>query len=504
MKRAARDKWRVIVMGLGRYLRIGCGAARFERIGTDGDAKPGYLFAAERPPPRARRSFRHAGPACIVGDMSGLKLGLTFSMIAALGGCKSGGQTGNAGSAGGSGPAGATAGTGSVGAAGTMAASGAGGTTATGAAGHGGASGAAATGTAGGDGGVVELPPTGPCAPPALADIYLPIDKLSLTGCMDPKTLTKFVSRAVPYEVNSPLWSDGATKTRAFVLPAGKKIHVRDCAANPGECLQGPADTGKWDFPVGSVMIKNFMFDDKFVETRLLMRVDDATWVGYGYEWNEAQTEATIAPPDRDPKTFNTGTRTVSWTFPSRMDCIKCHDAMGGSTGGSTLGPETAQMNRMVGGANQIDTFTTMNLFETPPAKPYKPALVAPYPGQAGSPLAGTSIDVEARSYMHANCSFCHRPQGQYPNFDSASTRPSPIERSATPPRRSPSRARRRRSSCRATRRIRRCGSARTSPSPTRAACRRSGRTSSTRPARSSSPTGSTRSRPARRRQRRA
>ena len=30
----------------------------------------------------------------------------------------------------------------------------------------------------------------------------------------------------------------------------------------------------------------------------------------------------------------------------------------------------------------------------------------------------GASIDDKARSYMHANCAFCHRPAGQYPNFD--------------------------------------------------------------------------------------
>ena len=251
------------------------------------------------------------------------------------------------------------------------------------------------------------VPPTGPCAPPA--DVYSPIGTLSLTGCMDPVTLTKFVSRAVPYEVNSPLWSDGATKTRAFVLPAGGKIHVKNCATTPSDCPQGTADDGKWAFPVGTVMIKNFIFDGKFVETRLFMHLDDATWVGYGYEWNEAQTEATIAPDGRDMgKAFNTGTRTVTWNYPSRMDCIKCHDP----NGGSTLGPETAQMNRVVGATNQIDAFAALKLFETAPVKPYKTALVAPYPGQTGT------IDQQARSYMHANCAFCHRPEGQFPNFD--------------------------------------------------------------------------------------
>ena len=344
--------------------------------------------------------------------------------FAAMGGCTSGNvggsssggagssaNGGNTGMAGQTGAAGQGA-SGSTGAAGQAGATGSGGAGAAGQTGGGGATGTAGTGGAAG----AVVPPTGPCLPPT--DIYSPIEKLSQTGCMDPVTLTKFVSRAVPYEVNSPLWSDNATKTRAFVLPAAGKIHVKDCTANASECPQGAADDGKWVFPVGTVMIKNFMFDGKLVETRLFMhQSDDAMmgWVGYGYEWNEAQTEATIAPIDRDlGKSFNTGTHTVTWNYPSRMDCLTCHDYRGGST----IGPETAQMNRMVGAANQLDTFASMNLFETPPAKPYKTALVVPYDGQAGPSPAGATLDQKARSYMHANCSFCHRPQGQFPNFD--------------------------------------------------------------------------------------
>jgi uncharacterized repeat protein (TIGR03806 family) len=274
-----------------------------------------------------------------------------------------------------------------------------------------GAAGPGGGATGGGGTGGASAP--GACTPPA--DVYAPIDRLTRTGCMDPLDPTKPVSRAVPYEVNSPLWSDDATKSRAFVLPAGGKIHVKDCAAAPAECPQGAADDGKWVFPVGTVLIKSFLFDGKVVETRLFMHVDDATWAGYGYEWNEAQTEATIAPTDRDMgKTFDTGARTVTWNYPSRMDCMKCHDP----AGGSTLGPETAQMNRVVGGTNQIDAFAAMGLFEQAPAQPYRAPLVTPYPGQAGAPLASATLDDEARSYLHANCAFCHRPEGQFPNFD--------------------------------------------------------------------------------------
>ena len=98
-------------------------------------------------------------------------------------------------------------------------------------------------------------------------------------------------------------------------------------------------------------MVKSFSFDGKLVETRLLMHPDATTWNGYSYQWNEAQTEATVVPADDDRvaqqhararSSFNTGTRTVNWTFPYRFDCTGCHT----KPAGGTLGPETRQMNR--------------------------------------------------------------------------------------------------------------------------------------------------------------
>jgi cellulase/cellobiase CelA1 len=43
---------------------------------------------------------------------------------------------------------------------------------------------------------------------------------------------------------------------------------------------------------------------------------------------------------------------------------------------------------------------------------------VAPYPGQSGSPPLGATLDQRARSYLHANCAFCHRPDGTWSGFD--------------------------------------------------------------------------------------
>jgi uncharacterized repeat protein (TIGR03806 family) len=287
------------------------------------------------------------------------------------------------------------------------------------------ASGAGGQGGAPSDGGGNALA-SGPCTVFAKAD--QPIAKLADTGCMDPKNPTKLAPFVVPYEVNSPLWSDNANKERGFVIPKGSKIHVKDCATASAECTQGPQDTGKWVMPVGTVMVKSFSFDGKLVETRLLMRADENTWNGYSYQWNEAQTEATVVPADDDASLnnmrahvmFNTGQRTVSWIFPYRFDCTGCHT----KSAGSTLGPETRQMNRKLGNVatnpNQIDAWKTMGLFENAgPPTPYQAALVLPYDGQLGTaPKGAATLEARARSYLHANCAYCHRPDGDFSNMD--------------------------------------------------------------------------------------
>jgi hypothetical protein len=235
---------------------------------------------------------------------------------------------------------------------------------------------------------------------------------------MDKIDGTRFASVAWGYEVNSPLWSDQADKDRAFVLPAGGKIKVLACTTNPAGCLDA-ADDGKWILPAGTTLLKNFGFDGKVVETRLLVALPDSTWVGYSYQWNETQTAATLVPSPGASITFDTGTRVVDWTFPSRRDCNECHTR----SAGWSLGLETAQMNRVpistaLGTQNQIDRFAAAGLFETAPAKPYKAAFVTPYKGQAGSPASSATVTQRARSYLHANCAFCHRPDGEFKTID--------------------------------------------------------------------------------------
>jgi len=273
------------------------------------------------------------------------------------------------------------------------------------------AAGSSAAGSAG-SGGADGYVPSGPCSPPL--DIKQPIEKLSATGCMSTTDLRKMADVVIPYDVNSPLWSDGAVKTRGMVIPQGQKIHVLNCTTAPDECRYGPEDNGRWVFPTGTVLVKSFAFDDKLVETRLFVRRDSKTWVGYGYQWNEEQTEATIVPDEDRTVMFDTGQRQVSWTYPSRYSCMLCHNKLGGSS----LGPETRQLNRVVDGQNLLDKLESLDVFDAPLPKPYLAALPTPYESFEGKPPEGASNTDLTRSYLHANCAFCHRADGNPGTLD--------------------------------------------------------------------------------------
>jgi uncharacterized repeat protein (TIGR03806 family) len=214
-------------------------------------------------------------------------------------------------------------------------------------------------------------------------------ERLSKTGCFDPTDVKKPVLAMIPYAVNAPLWSDGAEKERFLALPDGKTITVRP--------------DGDFDIPIGSVLAKTFMLGGKRIETRLFIRHDDGDWAGYSYEWNDAETDAVLLPAR---KTRQVGD--VSWTFPSRNDCTRCHSR----GAGHTLGLELAQLNgdtvykSTARISNQLRTLDHIGLFSAPLGKPPAELPALPSPHQPGP------IDARARAYLHANCSICHRPEG--------------------------------------------------------------------------------------------
>lgn len=217
-------------------------------------------------------------------------------------------------------------------------------------------------------------------------------DRLSETGCFDPSDPTEPGPGLVSYDVASPLWSDGADKERFMAIPPGTEI----------EMLQD----GDFVFPVGTVLVKTFMLGGKRVETRLLMRHPDGEWGGYTYEWNDAQTDAFLLETSKE--VFVSG---QSWRIPSRADCDSCHT----DAANIALGPEFIQLNSdhvyasTKRRANQMETLAHIGMIAGLDDQDFDADQIVRLFG-LDDPQA--SVEDKARSYLHSNCSNCHRPGG--------------------------------------------------------------------------------------------
>ncbi|MBX3246718.1 MAG: PQQ-dependent sugar dehydrogenase [Myxococcales bacterium] len=205
-------------------------------------------------------------------------------------------------------------------------------------------------------------------------------ERLSATGCVDPARPWLPASGLIPYDVAAPLYSDDADKARWIALPEGTRIATRP--------------DGSLELPIGAVLVKQFARAGRLLETRLLVRHDDGEWAGYTYVWNEAQTDATLARgATRIPA--------ADWDVPSRGDCLRCHT----EAAGRVLGFRLPQLAREVGGADQIDTFARIGLFDRRDVRaPF--ALPDPFDADAAP------LDARARAYLDVNCGSCHLPGG--------------------------------------------------------------------------------------------
>ncbi|HUQ11849.1 MAG TPA: PQQ-dependent sugar dehydrogenase [Steroidobacteraceae bacterium] len=213
--------------------------------------------------------------------------------------------------------------------------------------------------------------------------------QLSATGCVNAANPTLPASGLIPYAPNAPFFSDGASKSRWLALPDGQRITI-----NP---------SSDFDFPNGSVLVKNFSLGNTLVETRLFMHHNDGSWAGYTYEWNGTDATRVVGG-----KTVQVAGQT--WEFPSEAQCLQCHSA----AAGRTLGLEIGQLNGDYGyptgrTANQLTTLNDIDVLT--------PALVQA-PGQLPvipDPFGSAAIGLRARAWLHTNCANCHRPSGPAP-----------------------------------------------------------------------------------------
>ena len=217
--------------------------------------------------------------------------------------------------------------------------------------------------------------------------------KVSEIGCFDPANPTMPGAALIPYEINVPFWSDGARKSRWMVIPDGEQISIDS--------------DGRFIFPVGSMLFKNFRLGsaNRLTETRMLVRHADGGWAGYTYEWNYGQTDASLVAVD-GKETVKAG---QAYSYPSRNGCIQCHN----EAATFALGPEIQELNRSIEYpstgllANQLETYDAIGLLAAPLGADPEDLPALPETNDAT-----VSLEQRARAYLHSNCATCHRPGG--------------------------------------------------------------------------------------------
>jgi uncharacterized repeat protein (TIGR03806 family) len=224
-------------------------------------------------------------------------------------------------------------------------------------------------------------------AAPVLADYHLFAD----AGARRPNG-----ERVIPYDLQTPLFSDYALKERYVFLPPGTKVRY--------------AAAGALDFPVGATLIKTFAFPAdlrqpgekvRFIETRLLIH-RQAGWVPLTYVWNEAQDQAVLKRAGtRVPVAFVDAAgreRRIDYQIPNVNQCKQCHELAGATT---PIGPKARNLDR----DGQLERWSRVGLLQGAP-----PAGTAPRLPRWDDPDA--PVDGRARAYLDVNCGHCHNPAG--------------------------------------------------------------------------------------------
>jgi hypothetical protein len=225
--------------------------------------------------------------------------------------------------------------------------------------------------------------------------------RLSDTGLYRAGSTTEIHAGNLPFSPQYPLWSDGAAKRRWLYLPPGKFID----ASRPDA----------WDFPAGTKLWKEFSHGRR-VETRLIERLDDGTWRFAAYVWNEAGTDAALAPAAGIPGLAVNDAPRGRYAIPAEPDCRTCHEgaavpvlgvsALQLSPDRDALAPHAEP--RKAGDVDLYDLVARGLLRNLPREMLESPPRIA-----AATPPARASL-----GYLHGNCGHCHNDNGSPPPVD--------------------------------------------------------------------------------------
>jgi len=201
----------------------------------------------------------------------------------------------------------------------------------------------------------------------------------------------------VPFKPISSLFSDYAIKKRFVWMPNNVSAQY----VNDHEVL---------DFPEGSILIKNFFYNNvqpgnttRIIETRLMIKKANK-WVFANYIWNAEQTEAFFNLDGGTTSVVwlqNGIEKTVEYRIPAESQCFTCHKSVIDNT---PIGLKPQNLNGNYpypdGIKNQLVKFVEMGYLEGTP--PTNINTVVPWDDTSWS------LDLRVRSYFDINCAHCH------------------------------------------------------------------------------------------------
>ncbi|HEX5685366.1 MAG TPA: SO2930 family diheme c-type cytochrome [Ideonella sp.] len=233
----------------------------------------------------------------------------------------------------------------------------------------------------------------------------------------------------LPYDLNTPLFSDHAHKLRTVWMPAGQAAAYHEQEA--------------FDFPVGTILSKTFYYPKvdgasaasgqvrqtaatlatspslgldlsqvRLIETRLLVRRADG-WVALPYVWNDAQTEAVLERTGDQKALELVDTaghhQRFAYVVPDENQCASCHVVNLKSKVFTPIGPKARHLNRTMayaeGEENQLARWQRAGFLTGLPNANDLSTL----PRTANWADVKLPLADRARAYLDVNCAHCHQ-----------------------------------------------------------------------------------------------
>ena len=203
----------------------------------------------------------------------------------------------------------------------------------------------------------------------------------------------------LPYELQSDLFSDYTHKQRFVYVPPSMKVKHKKNKV--------------FMFPVGSVLIKTFSYQNtiselapQLLETRLLIH-SEGGWKAVSYIWNEDQTEAYLSLVGGTIQTSFSDAdgiiRSVRYRAPNKNQCKECHQINASMT---PIGPKARNMDLGLSYSdkpqNQLAKWHDLGWIDQN----------IDFMKMVNYSSLNEDIGDRARAYLEINCAHCHIPGG--------------------------------------------------------------------------------------------